>query len=53
MMNIQQKAARLKPLAIALSALILTGCASFSKDGGFDNRVYVDQGTHGPDSPAR
>lgn len=36
MMNIQQKAARLKPFAIAFSALILTGCATFSKDGGFD-----------------
>ena len=36
MIDIQQKAARLKPLAIALSALILTGCATFSKDGGLD-----------------
>jgi outer membrane protein TolC len=36
MMRIQPKAARLKPLAIALSALILTGCATFSKDGGLD-----------------
>lgn len=37
MMRIQQKAAHLKPLAIALSALILTGCATFSKDGGLDS----------------
>ncbi|SMP52126.1 TolC family protein [Noviherbaspirillum suwonense] len=36
MMDTQQKAAQLKPLAIALSALILTGCATFSKDGGLD-----------------
>jgi outer membrane protein TolC len=37
MMRIQQKAAPLKPLAIALSVLILTGCATFSKDGGLDS----------------
>ncbi len=36
-MRIQPKAAHLKPLAIALSALILTGCATFSKDGGIDS----------------
>lgn len=36
-MRIQQKAAHLKPLAIALSALILTGCATLSKDGGLDS----------------
>ena len=35
-MLINRKAAPLKPLAIALSALILTGCATFSKDGGMD-----------------
>ena len=35
-MRIQAKAAHLKPLAIALAALILTGCATFSKDGGLD-----------------
>lgn len=35
-MLISRKAAPLKPLAIALSALILTGCATFSKDGGMD-----------------
>jgi outer membrane protein TolC len=37
MMRIQQKAAPLKPLAIALAALVLTGCATFSKDGGLDS----------------
>jgi outer membrane protein TolC len=36
-MRIQPKAAHLKPLAIALAALILTGCATFSKDGGIDS----------------
>lgn len=36
MMRLQQKAVPLKPLAIALSALILTGCATFSNDGGLD-----------------
>ena len=36
-MRIQPKAAHLKPLAVALSALILTGCATFSKDGGLDS----------------
>jgi len=36
-MRIQSKAAHLKPLAVALSALILTGCATFSKDGGLDS----------------
>jgi outer membrane protein TolC len=35
-MGIQPKAAQLKPLAVALAALILTGCATFSKDGGLD-----------------
>jgi outer membrane protein TolC len=35
-MRIEQKTARLKPIAIALSALILSGCATFSKDGGLD-----------------
>ena len=36
-MRNQTKAVRLKPLAVALSALILTGCATFSKDGGIDS----------------
>ena len=36
MMGIQPKVAQLKPLAVALAALILTGCATFSKDGGLD-----------------
>jgi len=36
-MRIQPKAAHLKPLAIALAALILTGCATFSKDDGIDS----------------
>lgn len=36
-MRIQPKAASLKPLAVALAALILTGCATFSKDGGLDS----------------
>jgi outer membrane protein TolC len=35
-MPIEQKAMRSKPLAIVLSALVLTGCATFSKDGGLD-----------------
>ena len=36
-MRIQPKVAHLKPLAVALAALILTGCATFSKDGGLDS----------------
>ena len=36
-MRIQQKAAHLTPLAVAFAALILTGCATFSKDGGLDS----------------
>ena len=36
-MRIQSKAAHLKPLAVAIAALILTGCATFSKDGGLDS----------------
>ena len=36
MIRSEQKAAGMKPLAIALSALFLTGCATFSKDGGLD-----------------
>ncbi len=28
---------RYKPVAVALSALVLTGCATFSKDGGMDD----------------
>lgn len=36
-MRIQSKAAHLKPLTVALAALILTGCATFSKDGGLDS----------------
>lgn len=36
-MRIEPKAAHLKPLAVALSALILTGCATFSKDSGLDS----------------
>jgi outer membrane protein TolC len=35
-MRIEQKTARFKPTAIALSVLILSGCATFSKDGGLD-----------------
>ena len=35
-MPIEQKATRSKPLAIVLSALVLTGCATFSRDGGLD-----------------
>jgi outer membrane protein TolC len=35
-MPIKQNTARLKPLVIALSVLILAGCATFSKDGGLD-----------------
>ena len=35
-MRIQPKAAHSKPLAVGLAALILTGCATFSKDGGLD-----------------
>jgi outer membrane protein TolC len=36
-MRSQPKAAQLKPLAVALATLILTGCANFSKDGGLDS----------------
>jgi outer membrane protein TolC len=36
-MRIEQKMVPAKPLAIALSAFILTGCATFSKDGGLDS----------------
>jgi outer membrane protein TolC len=36
-MRIQPIAAHLKPLAVALAAVILTGCATFSKDGGLDS----------------
>lgn len=36
-MSNQANVARLKPLAVALAALILTGCATFSKDGGLDS----------------
>lgn len=35
-MPVYRKATPLKPLAMALSALILTGCATFSRDGGMD-----------------
>lgn len=35
-MPMNRNAARLKPLAIVLSALVLAGCASFSRDGGLD-----------------
>jgi outer membrane protein TolC len=35
-MRIEQKTACFKPIAIALSALIVSGCATFSKDGGLD-----------------
>ena len=35
-MSMNRNAIRTKPLAVALSALILTACASFSTDGGFD-----------------
>jgi outer membrane protein TolC len=36
-MRSQQLAPRLKPLLIALSAFVLTGCATFSSDGGLDS----------------
>jgi outer membrane protein TolC len=36
-MRSQQQALRFKPLVIALSAFVLTGCATFSKDGGLDS----------------
>lgn len=36
-MRNQSKAMHLKPLAIALTTLILTGCATFTKDGGLDS----------------
>ena len=36
-MRSQPKAAHLKSLAVALGALILTGCATFSKDGGLES----------------
>jgi len=36
-MRIEQNAARQKTLAIALTALLLTGCATFSRDGGLDD----------------
>jgi len=35
-MSTNRNAARMKPLAIALSSLLLAGCASFSSDGGLD-----------------
>jgi outer membrane protein TolC len=35
-MGFQPKASRWKPLAIALSAVVLSGCATFSNDGGLD-----------------
>jgi outer membrane protein TolC len=35
-MGTQPKAAHLKPLAVALAAMMLSGCATFSKDGGVD-----------------
>lgn len=35
-MDIQQYLPRLKPIALAAVAVFLTGCASFSKDGGLD-----------------
>jgi outer membrane protein TolC len=35
-MRTQTKAAQFKSLAVALAAVILTGCATFSKDGGLD-----------------
>jgi outer membrane protein TolC len=36
-MRIQPEAAHRRPLAIALGTLILTGCATFSEDGGLDS----------------
>lgn len=36
-MSLHRNATGLKPLVIALSALVLTGCATFSKDGGLDS----------------
>ncbi len=36
-MRSQQQALRVKPLVIALSAFVLTGCATFSSDGGLDD----------------
>lgn len=35
-MRFQHKARRFKPLAVALSAMVLSGCATFSNDGGLD-----------------
>jgi outer membrane protein TolC len=35
-MNISQHLPRLRPLAVGIAALVLSGCASFSKDGGLD-----------------
>jgi outer membrane protein TolC len=35
-MKIQQHTSRLRPLALGVAALVLTGCASFSSDGGLD-----------------
>ena len=35
-MRIEQKAAAMKPLATAIAALVLTGCATLSNDGGMD-----------------
>lgn len=35
-MRVQPPASRMTPIVIALSALLLTGCATFSADGGLD-----------------
>jgi outer membrane protein TolC len=35
-MDIPQHLPRLRPLAVGVAALVLSGCASFSKDGGLD-----------------
>lgn len=36
MINIWQSPLRLRPLALGVAALVLSGCASFSNDGGLD-----------------
>ena len=36
-MQIHAKTGRLRPLCIALAGLLLSGCATFSKDGGLDD----------------
>lgn len=44
---------RLKPVALAMSALILSACATFSKDGGFDDvSAMTAERTGQPVSPS-